>query len=433
MDCSVRLLKSNTFYVFISALICSVLVYGFELTHFTLSIDEEFLDNFYQTIALGRWGHSFLRYYILPEPYVPFFTTIVSLFFLSAAAAMAAKISGLDRQYSILFSVLYIAIPQFAYQLEFSNQSDTVAIAIFLATTSVFVFIKSNQKLISLKSAISIVLYVLATSVYQSISILPISLILMFLFFKTGRVEMSPKESINCLFKFLAISIISVFIYLIMVKVTQNHFGVNSGTYLSNMVGWGKGDFLFLIKHIVKSILGYLSGNSYYGLLFVLLTPISFIVCAVILSLKLRGKSWLPLIYAFLMVLSPYIFIIILGGVQPPRTMISLSVVEAAIVTYALSLIGSQIITLIISITVAIYGCLAASQLFYSDYMSYQSDMLLANRIVTMINVKVPNFDAEKNKVYFYGAHVDQNEWRKNNSDVFGNSFFHGMVVITQE
>jgi hypothetical protein len=48
------------------------------------------LDNFYQTIALGRWGHSFLRYYILPEPYVPFFTTIVSLFFLSAAAAMAA-------------------------------------------------------------------------------------------------------------------------------------------------------------------------------------------------------------------------------------------------------------------------------------------------------------------------------------------------------
>ena len=45
---------------FIAALISYCFVYGFELTHFTLSIDEEFRNNFLQTLMLGRWGHAFL-------------------------------------------------------------------------------------------------------------------------------------------------------------------------------------------------------------------------------------------------------------------------------------------------------------------------------------------------------------------------------------
>lgn len=424
MDYSVKLLRSNVFYAFISALVCSFFVYGFELTHFTLSIDEEFLDNFYQTIALGRWGHSFLRYYILPEPYVPFFTTIISLFFLSASAAVSTKIADLDKKYSIIFSVVYVAIPQFAYQLEFSNQSDTVAIAIFLATISVFVFIKNNASLISLSSLLSLILYVFAISVYQSLSMLPVSLVLMFLFFKTGKLEISPKDSLIFLSKFALISIFSFFIYIIIAKSLQNHFGVNSGSYLSNMIGWGKMDSIYLVRRIIKSIYDFFSGDSYYGLLFFSLTPVAFVICAVMLFLKNGKLSLMPSLYALLMLLSPFILTMFFGGSQPPRTLTSLSVVESAIVVYALLLIGNNIFNIVVSLVVASYGSIAASQLFYSDYMSYQSDMFLANRIVNVINIKFPGFDSEKTKVYFYGAYENKNEWRKSNSDVFGNSFF---------
>ncbi|WP_146001302.1 hypothetical protein [Pantoea endophytica] len=67
-----------------------VIMYGFELTHFTFSVDEDFYDNFYHTIELGRWGHAFLREFLLPEPYVAFFTMAISLIIVSIATSLAA-------------------------------------------------------------------------------------------------------------------------------------------------------------------------------------------------------------------------------------------------------------------------------------------------------------------------------------------------------
>ncbi|HEI3734961.1 TPA: glucosyltransferase domain-containing protein, partial [Escherichia coli] len=121
---------------FIAAFLCYCVVYGFELTHFTLSIDEEFGDNFFQTIMLGRWGHGLLKHYILPEPYVPFFTTIISIAFLSIAAGLSAMYLKLGRTHSLAFVIMLASLPQLAYQLEFANQSDTIGVALIFSAAS---------------------------------------------------------------------------------------------------------------------------------------------------------------------------------------------------------------------------------------------------------------------------------------------------------
>ncbi|RYZ11630.1 MAG: hypothetical protein EOO24_05810 [Comamonadaceae bacterium] len=81
---------------FLIALASYAFVHGFELTHFTLSIDEEPLDNFGQTLSAGRWGHALLKRHLLPEPYLPFLTMALSLILLSMAAALSAVHLRLD-------------------------------------------------------------------------------------------------------------------------------------------------------------------------------------------------------------------------------------------------------------------------------------------------------------------------------------------------
>ena len=65
-------------FSFLSALIIYIFIFGFELTHFSLSIDEEFNNNILHTVAIGRWVHALYKASIYPEPYKPFYTEILT-------------------------------------------------------------------------------------------------------------------------------------------------------------------------------------------------------------------------------------------------------------------------------------------------------------------------------------------------------------------
>ena len=79
-------------FSFLSALIIYIFVFGFELTHFSLSIDEEFNNNILHTVAIGRWGHALLKASIYPEPFIPFFTEILTFILLAASCTVIVKI-----------------------------------------------------------------------------------------------------------------------------------------------------------------------------------------------------------------------------------------------------------------------------------------------------------------------------------------------------
>ena len=76
-----------------AALLATLVVFGYPLTHFSLHIDQEIVKLYSATrndIGLGRWGIVFLHATLLPEPFVPFFTPLLSLIFLAASAACTA-------------------------------------------------------------------------------------------------------------------------------------------------------------------------------------------------------------------------------------------------------------------------------------------------------------------------------------------------------
>lgn len=410
-------------YPFLAAFFAAIVVYGFELTHFTMSIDEEFMDNFYQTVALGRWGHSFLREYILPEPFAPFFTTILSIIFLSLSASLTARISGLDTFWSCIMSALYISLPQFAYQLEFANQSDTVAIGTFISTMSVYAFMHGGFKLSCRWGVASLLLYSIAMSIYQSFTILPVTLIFICIAYLIHRNRISNKDSLLVVCKFAVVSILATALYVFATAIVQKALGIHGGSYLSDMIKWGKSDFFIVAGNASSSIIDYFKFSTFYGLGIYALSAYAVIAVAAISIIK-KQNNWMLIAVMMVMILSPFIMIIALGGNQPPRAMSSLSPAFASAIVLSLMYIGSLSVATVFSLIVVMFGCASSSRLFYSDYMSLQSDILLANRIASSIPIYAPEFNSEKNPVYFYGRKKLDNAWRMKKSDVFGNSFF---------
>jgi hypothetical protein len=206
-------------------MVCGLALYGFEITNFSLSIDEEFSNNFAQTISLGRWGHALLREYILPEPFAAFFTPLLAVVTFSLSASVFAISTGLDKFYASVIAVLYVSIPQFTYQIAFSNQSDTVGIAFLLASISVYAFKSTGYKVLSYGTLVSVICYVMSSSIYQSMVFLPVSMIISVVTFDLLRERITQKDSLFVLVKFAVLAAVSVIIYSLASRFAQAYTG----------------------------------------------------------------------------------------------------------------------------------------------------------------------------------------------------------------
>ena len=405
--------------LFLTAFISAVIVYGFELTHFTLSIDEEFSNNYLQTIALGRWGHALLRLFIFPEPYAPWFTTLIALLFTSAAAVIMAKILQFSAHTALCFIVLFFALPQFAYQLEFSNQADTVGLGFLSAALSVYYF-----RCASPQYGLSIIAYVAAISIYQSLAFLPVSLILLCVI-KENFEGKKNKDTLIHLAGFAAISILSVIAYELILLSFQHYYQVSGASYFSSLISWGKISTLQVVNQTVNYINDFFTFNAFYGLQPFSLVVIPFVFLVFSFIRRKGAAGILPVMLLAGLLLSPFVMTLISGGFQAPRVLTSLSLVMAGLYALMMTCIRNKAVNTVFSAVMLLMGSASASQLFYSDYMSEKADSLLATQITTRLYQTYPDFNAKTTGVYFFGMPERDNMWKKPNSDVFGYSFFN--------
>ncbi|MFO6493658.1 glucosyltransferase domain-containing protein [Hafnia alvei] len=413
--------NNKLFIYFISALLCCLVVYGFELTHFTLSIDEEFSNNFRQTIGLGRWGHALIREFILPEPYAPFFTTLLSIIIISFSSAIFSYTLDVSKLNGILISALYISIPQFAYQIDFANQSDTVAISFLCSSIATLILKHSKYRFLSIESVLVVILCVTSISIYQSISTLMPTMALISITYDIIQSRLQSKKAISSMVVCLVLCIISIVIYQLISSYIQHYTGNLSGSYLSNNIRWMKEPIVTTVINSALSVSSYFTGSGFYGLNIYAITLISSII-SIFIFIRDK-KNPLLLILLPVIVISPFIMNLAFGSNMPPRTLTSMSAAFAGVIGLLFLSIRWNSIKIAITVIILLCGSATSSQLFYSDYISYNSDKMLANRILTAITSTIPDFNESTDKVYFYGGYRVQNNWKKN-ADVFGQSFF---------
>lgn len=422
--------RTHGAYIFLTTLLAYCFVYGFEISHFTLSTDEEFADNLEQTLSLGRWGHTLLHHYILPEPWLPFFTIMLGITFLALSSLYICRYLNLDLTLSIIFSLLTVGLPQAAFQLQFSNQADTYGIAVFLSCYSMQ-YLKKN----TLKSSMLFVLInAFAISIYQASIMTPVTLYLIKSMFDYFRCDRSHKASLlyslKMLLRMLACLVVSYLIYKLVLAAMLKIFNVTSSGYLGDFIGWHQG-VLHGLKYGLGSVAKYTSYKfAPYGMkLFCLIIP----ALLIIFIIALKAKKFDIFIFSLLALFSVFAINILLGANLPPRSLIQAPLVFAGLITFVIYALKRKEEGVYLSVVMMFLACMFSSRLFYSDYMTREADAYVAQNIVMQIGEKLAPIDDRPVTVFFIGKMTPKNAWRVEDSDTFGLSFFEWNRFRLQE
>ncbi|ALV91768.1 MULTISPECIES: glucosyltransferase domain-containing protein [Pantoea] len=411
--------KLNTFkYAFFAAFISYCVMYGFELTHFTLSIDEDFFDNYHHTIELGRWGHAIIRKYILPEPFAPFFTMALSIVITSIATALAGTYLFEQKHKSICFSIICASIPLLAYQFQFQNQADTLSISILLATLMAMVFDGELKWII--KSLAFIVMGIMSMSIYQSIILMPVALILSRELINSMNGNSSLKNGLKKIL-FLLSLIISVYaFYSIATHLVQRITHIPPTSYLTDMASWGKDSSSNVLKGIFTHLKWRLANKSHFGLGIYWITICSIIA---VIAHAISRKNIYPVLVVICVYLFPFSLDIITGSWLPARTLTQMPICFAALVVITFFDVERTFLYAV-SLTLLCIGSANSNRMFYADYVTNQQDTQLSQMMLSDLFRQYPTFSARRDKIYFYGNDPLNNKWKPNNSENFGMSFF---------
>lgn len=414
---------------FIVSLLLAILIYGFELTHFTLSVDEAIWPdhNYSMSIAIGRWMYVLLKLYIFPKPYIPFFTTFITLIFLAVAASIIAKSFNFNLSKSLIFSSFFIGLPQFAYQLEYTIQSDTVALGLILTSLGFYYFISRKEYNIIICYIVTTLCFIFSLAIYQSLILIPITLYFAKIIYDLNDKNLSLKSiSKDACFFYLTI-IISSILYLIITKLFIYLTDTASINYSQQFMGWNTEKSLQSnIYQVLTLIHQYTNSNIYpYALELYLISiiPIVGLILSAIFHISLRNT--LILCAAIFLFFSPFLLCFIFGHSQPARTLLSLSLAMALLFVILLEKFNVIKITTFIATIVVITGIANSSRLFYSDHVTYETDKALANRIYYSIQDKYPKFSPNVTPVYFRAPLYYTNLWKIEKSETFGASHFY--------
>ncbi len=405
--------------VFITAVIALVIVYGYELTHFTMSVDEEFYDNYEQTVALGRWGHALIRKFILPEPYAPFFTTLLSIFFLALSVVVASKTLRLQTKESVVLALFFVAMPQFAYQMQFSNQSDTVSLGILCSCLATFFFICKPLKKSIFNHTCAFFLLVLSFSIYQSIVIIPLALIIASFLISFERIEVSHILKRISLLLFLII--LSFIAYELISKLFPKSSDAGFNSYYSSQIRWISQGIYKCLDDVYISVKSFFDGKSPYALNYYMLALLS--LPCILFSKVFRQKS-LRIILALALLFLPFSFNLALGGYQPARVLVAMSFSFSLLALVVFRSFDKTKVMVGLGLILVLCSSANVSRMFYSDYMSQQADIALANKIMNDIHLLYPSYVDGVTPVYFFGGLYRKDAWFIDNAETFGVSFF---------
>ncbi len=115
-------------------------------------------------IAAGRWGLALYRR-LFEVGYMPWASGIVAGVYIATALVIQYKLLGIiSKGKKLLYGVFYVGCIQWATQLQYSHQSDAVALALLCMTSAVYLFTLKCWR----SDVLAACLIVYACSVYQT-------------------------------------------------------------------------------------------------------------------------------------------------------------------------------------------------------------------------------------------------------------------------
>ena len=406
----------------------SLVAYGFALSNYTLSVDNEIpiLSDF--ALDMGRWGQNLIRYHLF-NGHLQYFTLILGLFFFSVSAVRLSKLLKFENIYAYFFCGLFITIPQISYQVVFYMMSDIAGLGVLLSVISVEIFIKNIENSSKIKLFFYLLLASLiimfATSMYQILILFPVTIYVIHFFQKLHNEDFNQKKEIKNLFVFAGLILFSIVLYSISVKIICPPIK-DSGYLLS----FTSGNSNNMISMFFDIWINNLKGSFYYGEKLFIIVPLISVILLIRFFIE-KKYFILKLLVLFFLILSPFLVsLFISNGYHPPRIYVTTGIIFAFLIVFFIKsfninkykYITSTFISLII-----ICNIYFITNLFYTCNKIYLYDKRNSEKMYDLILKKYPNFETTEKVVYFYGFFDFEyhQKFRLDKSEIFGGSVFH--------
>jgi len=426
-------------YIIAFSFLLAVISYGYELFNFTLSIDEE-VDSFTTAtnsvifIGIGRWGLYFLNLIFKPFSVLPYFPSLIALFCIAMTSVLFIANEKGNLSGKLIFSTIFITHPIHSYYLAFNTTSMYYTMGMVVATLAFLMLKKTIDNGNKMKYYIlPILLFSFALSCYQALLSLFLVFVVYHLFVSQFHSStFFPKRTIILVLKWGAVCLLAMIVYKIG-DLTTRYFLLGpleegQSEYLDQFISWGKLPLFEIIKSLmavsVHYFLGHLAPQGMSSILVIIYLPISLFF---VVKLKTTIKTRLALIVLLIiLVFSPFAVVYLNGTPLPLRTLMSLPLMTGMLGFFVFSQSGKRLRKLMLFIIFAllINNTYINTRLFYSSYVSWQADKVMAIRIAE----RIYDFDPPKKNgrihVVLVGSFVHQSNNLFYKSDVHGASFF---------
>ena len=410
-----------------------VLLYGYEIFNFTLSIDEEIytyeLAPWRMWVAQGRWAMGIFTRVFPPISAIPELATVLFCAGLGFSGCVLARLLFRAHAAQWAFAGIFVSSPLWPHIAEFNSLSWGVGIGCVLLTLSLIYAVGKGR----LSGMLAAVLLAVATGIYQSFfTWFLVLLCLWHLSVLTDTIECADERAVFPSLRTGGVILGGFIGYLILGQLCLTILSVEP-IYVGDY--WRLTDFSIApaaaLERTIQRSWHLVAGDDPiflgYGHVLTLLSPIGLAIL-IVRAMSRLGFSWRILLVggylvgALALALSP---IVASAGTVPARALISWIPVTAFLAGIALTnsnrlrkpLLGLLATTLFVSVWVSV-------SLFYTDHVARQRDQLLATRLLIRIDSIVPSPRPARIPFVVLGAPPGANEGTFRRVEIFGDSFF---------
>lgn len=421
-------------FLLIYALTVSVICYFYELTNFSISIDEElyaFGGHVGRSAWLGqgRWGMALLVYLFPPDfSVIPFLPTLLfSLLLGWSAWLISLQLNFKDDVSHYAFIGLFVSSPIWVHIAQFNTLSWGAAIGLLCIAYGYILFSRGNK----LNFVASVILFAFATAIYQGFIILIAVLVALGLFQKSWPNSEGKLKALSTVVnREVVVLLLALGLYVIVSQAALAIASIKIG-YISNFINFAHytANFARSVSLVVQRIGGLLLGGAptYLGVGAGSLVLVWAGFVGVLLAWVKAGSigkriAWL-LIGLFVLVV-PFSLMIMAAGYLPLRALVAVPLLLAVVAARGIYWIKNKKIALALLGVSVFSNVYISTSLFYADHIARKRDGVMASQVLERIQLLDTSEYKNKIPVVFVGHWTHQQEGVAKRIEVFGSSFF---------
>ncbi|NEW62032.1 hypothetical protein GMA11_01360 [Granulicatella sp. zg-ZJ] len=439
-----------------------LLTYGIKIFNIVISHDTEAIisvrDSQYEAwISMGRYGLVFMKWLIGTydfNPYIASFMMITSLF---VASLLWIYVIGyiqddldMKKQYRWVFPVICLTSPVFAEQSAFLLQSYEVSLSLSISAITVLCIYKGIMKKNIAYLIASVVSIAFLQSVYQALLLITFtgSVCGFVVFYDrfTRSEKYDTKGYLMIVGKILLVFVGGVLLCAITEKIVLSVLGIHKTAYITEQYLWAHANKLT----VIKSILSHIGVVLFGGRIFYSYTLfISMLITCLFVALKYKNHQkgyFVYILSIFGVFVCPFLLTFILGQSLSARSELTIPFVCGFLVYYNIDQLQNikkydVLKTAVVVLTglVAINQANTSARIYYTEYVKYQEDVMLATKLSNRLEEKFGK-DAYTKPVVFVGyrsASLNESTYPESALELTGRSFFsvsfstlHGTFVM---